>query len=214
MVNNALLDTLVQSGVVAILRGTTPDEALHTVEAFAKAGLRGIEVTLNTPGATSIIAELVKHWPDLCIGAGTVLTVDDVARAADAGARFILSPDTSAEVIAATKSRGLVSVPGAFTATEILLARRAGADIVKIFPAGKAGPAYIKDLLGPLDALPFMPVGGVNLENTADFIRAGAVAVGVGGSLVNRELIAGGCWKALEKLAAAFLAEITKGRQA
>lgn len=214
MVSPALLDTLVESGVVAILRGTTPDEALHTVEAFAAAGLRGIEVTFNTPGAPGIISDLVKRWPDLCIGAGTVLTVDDVARAADAGARFVLSPDTCTDVIAATKARGLISVPGAFTATEILLAKRAGADIVKIFPAGKAGPAYIKDLLGPLNTLSFMPVGGVNLENTAAFIRAGAVAVGVGGSLVNRELIAGKRWKALEELAGAFLAEIVKGRQA
>lgn len=199
-------------GLVAILRGTAREDALGCVEAFAAAGIRGIEVTFNTPGAPAIIEELARRYTDVVIGAGTVLTVDDVVKAAGAGAKFILSPDMNPAVVAATKLRGLLSVPGAYTATEALAAVRAGADIVKIFPAGAAGAAYIKDLLGPLDGFRFMAVGGVSLENTASFFRAGAVAVGVGGQLADKKLIAAKDWKGLQNLAAKFLEEARKGR--
>lgn len=194
-------------GGVAILRGIAREDALGCVEAFAAAGIRGVEITFNTPGAPAIIEELARRHADIVVGAGTVLTVDDVAKAAGAGAQFILSPDTNPEVVAAAKSRGLLSVPGAYTATEVLAAVRAGADIVKIFPAGAAGAAYIKDLLGPLDGFRFMAVGGVSLENTASFFRAGAVAVGVGGQLADKKLIAARNWKGLQTLAARFLEE-------
>lgn len=200
-------------GVVAILRGTSREDALGCVEAFAAAGIRGIEVTFNTPGAPAIIEELARRHADLVIGAGTVLTVDDVVKAASAGAQFILSPDMNPDVVAATKLRGLLSVPGAYTATEVLAAVRAGADIVKIFPAGAAGAAYIKDLLGPLNGFRFMAVGGVSLENTASFFRAGAVSVGIGGQLVDKNLIAAKNWKGLQTLAAKFLEESQKGRE-
>lgn len=203
---------LVQTGVVAILRGTSREDALSCVAAFAAAGIKGIEVTFNTPGAPAIIEDLAMRHPDLLIGAGTVLTVDDAVRAANAGARFILAPDMNPAVIDATKKRGLLSVPGAYTATEVLAAVRAGADIVKIFPAGAAGAAYIKDLLGPLNGFRFMAVGGVSLENTASFFKAGAVSVGVGGQLVNKKLIDAKDWKGLQNLAGRFLEEAGKGR--
>lgn len=207
-----MYSNLLETGVVAILRGISHEEALGCVEAFSRAGIKGIEVTFNTPGAPAIIESLARLHPELCIGAGTVLSVDDVIRAHNAGARFILSPDTNRDVIAATKQRGLISVPGAFTATEVLAASRAGADIVKIFPAGKAGAAYIKDLLGPLNGFRFMAVGGVSLENTADFFRAGACSVGIGGQLVDREKIKAQDWAGLEKLAAQFLSEAARGQ--
>lgn len=204
---------LLETGVVAILRGTAREDAIGCVEAFAEAGVKAIEVTFNTPGAPAIIEELARRHPDLLIGAGTVLTLDDVARAHAAGARFILSPDTNPDVIRAAKQRGLLSVPGAYTATEVLAAVRAGADIVKIFPAGAAGAAYIKDLLGPLNGFTFMAVGGVSLENTASFFRAGAVAVGVGGQLADTKRIEAKDWSGLRNLAAQFLAEARKGRE-
>lgn len=200
-------------GVVAILRGIPREDAVSCVEAFAAAGIRGIEVTLNTPGAPVIIEELARRHPELVIGAGTALTVDDVVKAANAGARFILSPDMNPAVIAATKLRGLLSVPGAYTATEVLAAVRAGADIVKIFPAEPAGAAYIKDLLGPLNGFRFMAVGGVSLDNTALFFKAGAVSVGIGGQLADKKLIEAKDWKGLQNLAARFLEEARKGRE-
>lgn len=204
---------LVTTGVVAILRGTKHQDALQCVDAFCRAGIVGIEVTFNTPGAPAIIEDIASRHPDICVGAGTVLTVDDVVRAHNAGAKFILAPDTNPEVISATKTRGMLSVPGAYTATEVLAAVRAGADIVKIFPAGAAGAAYIKDLLGPLNGFRFMAVGGVSLENTASFFKAGAVSVGVGGQLVNGSMIATANWKGLEELASRFLEEARKGRE-
>lgn len=209
-----MLQTLINSGVVAILRGVTPEEARGAVAAFAKAGLLGIEVTFNTPGAAEIIADLSKRHPELCLGAGTVLTEENVACAADAGARFILSPDTNPDVIRATKARGLISIPGAYTPTEVLLAIRSGADMVKIFPAGAAGPAYIKDVLGPLNTASLMAVGGVTAENTAAFMRAGCNTVGVGSNLVNRELIRQKKWDDLTALAKRFLEEVKAGRHA
>lgn len=204
---------LMETGLVAILRGTSRENALICVEAFAEAGVKGIEVTFNTPGAPAIIEELARRHPELVIGAGTVLTVDDVARAHAAGAKFILSPDMNPDVIKAAKLRGLISVPGAYTATEILAAVRAGADIVKIFPAGAAGAAYIKDLLGPLNGFKFMAVGGVSLDNAVSFFRAGAVAVGVGGQLADKKLVDAGDRRGLRDLAARFLAEVKKGRE-
>lgn len=200
-------------GVVAILRGTAREDALACAAAFAAAGIKGIEITFNTPGAPAILEELVKKHPELCIGAGTVLTLGDLERAADAGAKFILSPDCNPEVIAATKSRGLLSVPGAYTPTEVLAAVRAGADIVKVFPAGAAGASYIKDLLGPFTEFKLMAVGGVNLENTAAFFKAGAVGVGIGSRLVDKDRIRARDWIGLQNIAVRFLAEAKKGRE-
>lgn len=133
------------------------------------------------------------------------MTVKDVESAKKAGASFILSPDCNPEVIKATKGAGLFSVPGAFTASEIVQAHRAGADMVKLFPAGRLGPGYMKDLLGPLDHIKFMAVGGIDLTNTRDFLEAGAKAVGIGSSLVNIKLIESQSFSELKKLAINFM---------
>ena len=192
--------------IVAIFRGVDLQQALDAAAVFVQAGIKAIEVTYNTPDVVRIITSISeKYGEQLAIGAGTVMTVEEVESAKRAGASFILSPDCNPEIIKATKDAGLFSVPGAFTASEIVQAHRAGADMVKIFPAGRLGPGYMRDLLGPLDHIKFMAVGGIDLTNTKDFLDAGAKAVGIGSGLVNIKLIESRDFRQLKKLAIDFV---------
>lgn len=192
--------------IVAIFRGVDLQQALDAAAVFVEAGIKAIEVTYNTPDVVRIITSLSeKYGEQLAIGAGTVMTVEEVDSAKRAGASFILSPDCNPEIIKATKDAGLFSVPGAFTANEIVQAHRAGADMVKLFPAGRLGPGYMKDLLGPLDHIKFMAVGGIDLTNIKDFFDAGAKSVGIGSSLVNIKLIEFRDFRQLKKLAIDFV---------
>ena len=171
--------------IVAILRGCDPGNVLDIATALYEGGVRLLEITLNSPGALEAIAAVSRRWGDrMVVGAGTVLTEDEVREAVGAGARFVISPSLDPEVIRVTKALGAVSVPGALTATEILAAWRGGADIVKVFPAS-VGPAYFRDMRGPLPQIPLMPTGGVNLENIKEFRKAGVAAFGVGSALVS-----------------------------
>lgn len=213
MARTRVLEAIARERIVAIVRGLDTDRALVSVAALHKAGIRLVEVTCNSPAAMDTIRALRAAYGDtLLVGAGTVLDVDTVQAARAAGAGFILSPDTDAQVIAATRGADLVSVPGAMSPTEARIAMRAGADIVKIFPAGAVGPGYIKDLLGPLPDGRFMAVGGVNLENIAEFLQAGAMAAGVGGALLDTTLIAAGDMAGLTALAGRFL-DAAAGRE-
>jgi 2-dehydro-3-deoxyphosphogluconate aldolase/(4S)-4-hydroxy-2-oxoglutarate aldolase len=142
----------------------------------------------------------------MLVGAGTVLDVPTAERALEAGARYIVSPHTDPELIGAMAARGIPCVPGAFTATEVLTAWRAGAVVVKLFPAGPVGPGYIKDLRGPLREIPLLPTGGVTLDNAADFIAAGAWGLGIGSALVDGPLVAAGRFDELTRRAAGFIA--------
>ncbi len=192
--------------IVAIFRGVGLQQALDAAAVFVEAGIKAIEVTYNTPDVARIITSISeKYGEQLAIGAGTVMTVEEVESAKRAGASFILSPDCNPEIIKATKDAGLFSVPGAFTASEIVQAHRAGADMVKLFPVGRLGPGYLKDLLGPLDHIKFMAVGGIDLTNTKDFLDAGAKAVGIGSGLVNIKLIESRDFRQLKKLAIDFV---------
>jgi 2-dehydro-3-deoxyphosphogluconate aldolase/(4S)-4-hydroxy-2-oxoglutarate aldolase len=147
--------------------------------------IRVLEITLNSPGALTIIEELSKHAdPGLVIGAGTVLDAAAANDAISAGAKFIISPSFDPAIIAATKKARAISIPGAFTATEIFAAYKGGGDIIKVFPAS-VGSQYIRDLRGPFPQIPLMPTGGVNLQNIQEYLRAGAVAVGIGSALVD-----------------------------
>ncbi|GAA4749635.1 bifunctional 4-hydroxy-2-oxoglutarate aldolase/2-dehydro-3-deoxy-phosphogluconate aldolase [Flavisolibacter ginsenosidimutans] len=173
--------------IVAILRGLPADTVMPVVEALIKGGIKAVEITLNTPGAFDMIKEITAVFGNkLLTGAGTVMDVEQAAKAIDAGAGFIISPSLDLSTIAYTKAQNCVSIPGAFTATEIVTAYKAGADIVKVFPASH--PQYIKDLQGPLSHIPMMPTGGVSLENIAAFQKAGAVAFGIGSALVPSSL--------------------------
>jgi 2-dehydro-3-deoxyphosphogluconate aldolase / (4S)-4-hydroxy-2-oxoglutarate aldolase len=178
------LEQILRYQIVAILRGCEPERVPEIAAALADGGVRLLEVTLNSPGAMEVIRRLARTMGDrLLVGAGTVLTAAEAEMAVDAGASFILSPSLDPDTINVTKKGGAVSVPGAFTATEILAAWRSGADIVKVFPAS-VGAQYIRDLRGPLPQIRLMPTGGVNLSNIREFRAAGAVAFGIGSALV------------------------------
>ena len=182
------LSQILEHKIVAIIRGMLPNDVLNTAKALSEGGVKIIEVTLNSPDALSVIENLSHTWDGkILIGAGTVLNTTDAKNAIAAGAKFLISPALDIEVIKAAKDAGVVSIPGAFTPTEILIAFRNGADIVKVFPA--LNPDYIKNILAPLNHIPVMPTGGINLDNIKEFNRTGAVAFGIGSSLVGKKTI-------------------------
>ncbi|GGA98607.1 bifunctional 4-hydroxy-2-oxoglutarate aldolase/2-dehydro-3-deoxy-phosphogluconate aldolase [Puia dinghuensis] len=178
------LQQIIDHRVVAILRGCDPDHILPIAQALYDGGIRLLEITLNSRDALKAIEETSAKFSDkLLIGAGTVLSPGEAEAAIAAGARFILSPSLDLPTIERTLELGAVSIPGAFTATEILTAYRNGAGMVKVFPAS-VGPAYFRDLRGPFPHIPLMPTGGVNLGNIRQFQKARAAAFGIGSALV------------------------------
>ena len=177
-------ELLIKHKIVAIIRGARPGDVINIVHALLAGGIYAVEITLNSDNALQVIKELAHTVKDdVLVGAGTVLNASAALAAIDAGAKFIISPSFDAETISVTKARAVVSIPGAYTATEIVKAYEAGADIVKVFPA--SSPQYIKDIRGPLSHIPLMPTGGVNISNIRAFREAGAVAFGIGSSLVD-----------------------------
>ncbi|MBC7628779.1 bifunctional 4-hydroxy-2-oxoglutarate aldolase/2-dehydro-3-deoxy-phosphogluconate aldolase [Ferruginibacter sp.] len=183
-----ILSQILDHKIVAILRGMPPKEIMRIASALYDGGIRILEITLSSEDALSLIEQLSHTFKyRLLIGAGTVLNTSDAANAIDAGAAFLISPSLDIGVIKITKDAGLVSIPGAYTATEILTAHNNGADIVKVFPAPDA--AYIKNILAPLSHIRVMPTGGVDAGNIKAFAVAGAVAFGIGGALVNSKTI-------------------------
>jgi 2-dehydro-3-deoxyphosphogluconate aldolase/(4S)-4-hydroxy-2-oxoglutarate aldolase len=179
------LQKILEYKVVAILRGANPDYIVEIARALGEGGVKLLEITLNSPDALGAIGRVAGQLGDqLLVGAGTVLDAESAAAAIAVGAKFIISPTLDRATIETTKNLGAISIPGAFTATEILQAYRWGGDIIKVFPAS-VGPHYIRDLRGPLPHIPLMPTGGVNLENIRKFQNAGAVAFGIGSALVH-----------------------------
>lgn len=175
---------ILEQKIVAIIRGAKPGDVLKIARALNKGGVQLLEVTLNSPNALEVIEQLSSEMKGkMLIGAGTVLDAASARDAITAGARFIISPVFDKEVIGATRKNGAVSIPGAYTPTEIFNAHAQGGDIIKVFPALGAG--YIKDLLAPMPHLPLMPTGGINQQNISSFKAAGAVAFGIGSALVD-----------------------------
>ncbi|PTJ97432.1 bifunctional 4-hydroxy-2-oxoglutarate aldolase/2-dehydro-3-deoxy-phosphogluconate aldolase [Mammaliicoccus sciuri] len=183
------LQTIKETKLIAILRNANPNDILPIVEALYKAGIRAIEVTMNSPKALESI-ELISNEMKgkVVVGAGTVLDAESARLAILSGATFILSPTVDKDTIRMSKKYGTVSIPGAMTPTEILEAYEYGGDIIKVFPTTSLGPEYIKDLQGPLPHIPLLPTGGVSIDNVTDFIEAGAVGVGLGSALVNTKV--------------------------
>jgi 2-dehydro-3-deoxyphosphogluconate aldolase/(4S)-4-hydroxy-2-oxoglutarate aldolase len=208
-----LVERILESGIVAILRRTEASLALETAQALLEGGVNVVEVTLNTDGAEDMLRALARQLGEkMVIGAGTVMTADDTQRALDAGARFIVSPHTDAAVIDAARAAGAPAVPGAFTPTEIVNAWRLGASLVKVFPVGSVGPRYLRDVLAPLD-VPLLPTGGVTLDNAAEFIRAGARGLGLGSDLVPPKAVASRDFASITDRARRFCQEVEKGRK-
>lgn len=180
-------------GVVAIIRMKDPAGLAGVVEALLAGGVRVLEVTMTVPGAVDLIRGLAsKLPPEFVLGAGTVVDAATADRVIDAGAKFLVSPVLRTPVIDVANRRGVPIMPGCFSPTEILTAWEAGADIVKVFPATALGPGYLRDLHGPLPQVKLMPTGGVTVDNAGDWIRAGAVAVGVGSALVDASALSTG----------------------
>lgn len=190
---DAIVARLRRVGAVAVLRLPDARETLRAAEWLVKGGVVALEVTLTTAGAFDAMRALATRFGDaILIGAGSVLAADDVGRAVDAGARFVVSPVCLPDVVDATRAAGAAALPGAFTPTEALRAHRSGADIVKLFPSEVLGPAFIRGVLAPMPFLPLMPTGGVTPDNAGDWLRAGAVAVGLGSALADPRLVSAG----------------------
>jgi 2-dehydro-3-deoxyphosphogluconate aldolase / (4S)-4-hydroxy-2-oxoglutarate aldolase len=207
------LNLIRETGVIAIMRAQSPDQLIAAADAIQKGGVRVIEVTMTTPGALNVIAEAAKRYgQEVLFGAGTVLDPETARAATLAGAGFIVAPTLNLEVIALCNRYGIPVMPGCFTPTEMLTAWEAGADMIKLFPAEVGGPGWIKALLAPLPQLQIVPVGGVDLNTAAAFIRNGAVALGVGGSLISQKLLDAGEMDELTRRAAAFVKEVKRGR--
>ena len=206
-----VLNKILDGKIIAIVRGIPSDEVVGLAKALLKGGISCIEVTFDQSSkekaedTLKAIANIRQALGDqVCVGAGTVMTVEQVEAAAAAGAEYMISPNIKAAVIARTKELDKVSIPGAMTPSEVVDAYEMGADIVKMFPAGVLGPAYIKAVKAPLKHIPVAAVGGVNPGNCADFIRAGAVGVGVGGNLVSPQLVKEGRFDEITAIAQSY----------
>lgn len=208
-----ILNEIIDSGVCAVMRKLPFEKTEAIAEALLKGGVRGLEVTLDSDRPYEVIASLKETFGDKAlVGAGTVLNAEEAQTALDAGAQFIFSPLLSKEVIDVAKKAGVPVIPGIFTPTEAYQATQWGADMVKVFPADCVGPGFIKAVSGPLAQIKMMPTGGVDLDTIPAFIKAGAVAVGAGGALLQNDLIEKEDWQALEERAAAFVAKVAEAR--
>jgi 2-dehydro-3-deoxyphosphogluconate aldolase/(4S)-4-hydroxy-2-oxoglutarate aldolase len=207
------LNRVLQTGIVAILRVPTSDQLAGVARALFEGGIDVIEVTFTVPNALEILAAVKKDLGNrVLLGMGTVLDPESARAALLAGAEFIVSPSLNLDVIRLCHRYDKVVMPGAFTPTEILAAWEAGADVVKVFPSDAVGPSYLKALRGPFPQIRLMPTGGVNLETLPEFIKAGACAVGVGGSVVEPQAIRDGNFTRLRELAAQYVQALKAAR--
>lgn len=206
------LEYVKERKIVAIVRGLKPEYIVRLGHAFEEGGIGLMEVTYNQKApdtwknTAAAIEAVEKEFGDrMLVGAGTVITPEQVSMTYNAGGHYLVTPSTQPEIIRMGKALGLGLYPGAFSPTEILEAWNAGADAVKVFPAGSLGPGYIKAVSAPLGHIPLMAVGGVNEKNAADYMKAGCVGLGVGGNLVNKEWIENGEWDKVTALAREFM---------
>jgi 2-dehydro-3-deoxyphosphogluconate aldolase/(4S)-4-hydroxy-2-oxoglutarate aldolase len=200
-------------GIVPVVRAGSPEEALFAAQAIAHGGISIVEITMTVPGAIDVIEQLAKNAAGVLVGAGTVVSAESAQKCIDAGARFLVSPGFNAAAVAAARDRGVLMMAGALTPTEVMAAWEAGADFIKVFPCGNmGGPKYIQALKGPFPQVPMVPTGGVNLETAADYIRAGAAALGVGGELVQKDALKARNADLLSGLAKQFVELVKQAR--
>jgi 2-dehydro-3-deoxyphosphogluconate aldolase/(4S)-4-hydroxy-2-oxoglutarate aldolase len=211
----AVTAAIEKSGIVAVIRIKEPQRLQGVVDAISEGGITAMEVTMTVPGAIELIAGLAPRMPPgFLLGAGTVTDAETAKRVIDAGAQFIVSPVFRRPVLAVCRERGVPSMPGCFSPTEILDAWEDGADIVKVFPASVLGPAFFRDLRGPLPHVKVMPTGGVTLDNAGEWLKAGAVAVGVGSALLDAKAVAAGDYATLRANAERIVASVRAAREA
>ena len=214
MTKSEIVQRIREIGVIPVVRASSPEEANQIVEAIKAGGLPILEITMTVPGAVQVIERLsARYGNEAIIGAGTVLDTESARACILAGAQFIVSPALNLETIACCRELDVVVMPGALTPTEIVTAWNAGADLVKVFPAGAMGGAsYIKSLKAPLPQIDLVPTGGVTLANAAAFIKAGAVAIGVGADLVDTTAIRAGQPEKITQSARAFIEAVRNAR--
>ena len=191
MIKSEVLKQIKDTGVIPVVRATTADEAMRAIDAIREGGIAVLEITMTVPNAFSVIQQVTTRFGnDALVGAGTVLDAETAKSCISSGAEFIVSPCLNLETIAYCREQDVAVIPGALTPTEVVNAWNAGADFVKVFPAGAVGgPSYLKALKAPLPHIELVPTGGVSLKTAGDFIRAGAAALGVGSDLVDLKAI-------------------------
>jgi 2-dehydro-3-deoxyphosphogluconate aldolase/(4S)-4-hydroxy-2-oxoglutarate aldolase len=206
---------IVEIGIVPVVRASSPQQALRAAEAVSAGGIPIVEITMTVPGAIDVIAQLAKTArSQVLIGAGTVLDAETAKRCVGAGAEFLVSPGFDAETVAVAKKMDRLIMAGALTPTEVLAAWKAGSDFVKIFPCGSVGGAkYIKALKGPLPQVPMVPTGGINPTTAADFILAGAAALGIGGELVSKSALESGRVDEITQAARSYVEIVRDARE-
>jgi len=208
-----VLKRLQETGLVPVLRAASVEKAIALAEAVAAGGVNVLEVTLTVPGAVEVIEWLVRERPEILVGAGTVLDPETAERCIGAGAQFVVSPALNLKTIALCRRVSIAVLPGALTPTEIVTAWEAGADVVKVFPAGAMGGAkYLVSLKGPLPQIEMIPTGGVSLANAKEFLEAGAFALGVGSDLVDAKAMAAGKPEVVTETARKYMAVVREFR--
>jgi len=209
------LQALTETGVIAVIRADKAEDLVNVGRALRQGGVKFIEITMTVPGALAVIEEATAalSTDDVYIGAGTVLDAETARLGILAGANFIVSPVFRPDLVSVCKRYAVPVMPGAMTPTEVLNAWEAGADVVKIFPAGVGGPQFFKDLRGPFPHIKIMPTGAVNRATAPEFIKAGACAVGVGGELVGKPLIAAKDFAAITENALDFMAIVQEAKR-
>ena len=205
-----VLKAVAETRVIAIIRGMEPEICVKLAEAYYAGGIRLVEVTFDQKGdpqktVAAIKAIREKFAGRMHVGAGTVITAEQLELTIAAGGEFMVTPSVNPALIRRANDAGLATMPGAFTPSEIVVAHEAGADYVKVFPIGTLGPKYAKDLLAPLKHIRLLAVGGVNPDNAADYIKAGCAGIGASGALVNKDLIAAGDWDRIAAEAKRFV---------
>ena len=210
LVSQKIRDT----GIIPVVRATTADEAMRAIDAIREGGISVLEITMTVPGAVKVIKEVAtRYGNDALVGAGTVLDPETATECISNGAQFIVSPALNTQTIACCRRLGITVMPGALTPTEVVQAWNAGADFVKVFPAGAVGGAsYLKALKAPLPHIELVPTGGVSLRTAADFIRAGAAALGVGADLVDIKAIREGQGALITERAKQFIEIVREAR--
>jgi 2-dehydro-3-deoxyphosphogluconate aldolase/(4S)-4-hydroxy-2-oxoglutarate aldolase len=213
MTKQQVHDRILEIGVVPVVRASSAAQALLAAQAVCDGGIPIVEITMTVPGAVDVIRELRKKTSGVLIGAGTVLDADAARRCLEAGAEFLVSPGLDVPTVAFAAREGILMLAGALTPTEVITAWNAGSGLVKIFPCGQVGGAkYIKALKGPLPQIPLVPTGGVNLNTAAEFIEAGAAALGVGGELVQAEALKANQPEVIVENARKFVATVQQAR--